>query len=83
MAAPDVKPRDPLLTWFDVELRKLSPRTTLDLHLFKPSDNIAALYQKSGQQETKYLTGWKLHALTLGYTPLLCISLHAPALTLE
>lgn len=72
MAAPCIQTQDPLPTWFDDELGRLASRRSLDLHLFKPSDKISIPDGNSGQQEIdlkKYLTGWKLHALTLGYAP--------------
>lgn len=86
MAALHTQAQDPLPTWVDVELRRLASRTSLDLRLSKPSEKGLIPGEKPGQQETDvetHLTGWKLHALTLGYAPLLCPPLYAPVFTLQ
>lgn len=84
MAVPHTQVQYPLPTWFDVELRRLDVRTTPDLQLFTPSDKVSVRDASASQKETdveKYLTGWRLHALTLGCAPLLCTRLHAPVFT--
>ena len=83
MAAAHIQSHDPLPTWFDDELRRLGSRKSLNLDLFKPSNNFSTHDEDSGQQKTaiqKYLTGWKLHALTFGYASVPFTCFHAPLL---
>ena len=75
MAASHIQIPGSLPTWFDDELRRLAARKSLNLDLFKPSDNVSTHDGESGQKKDaleRYLTGCRLYALTFGYASLPC-----------
>lgn len=85
MAASHIESHAPLPSWFDDELKRLAARKSLNLDLFRPSDNVSTHDGDSSQKSNaleEYLTGYRLYALTFGYASLPCTRFPASLLKL-